>query len=166
MAGPPDVGVEGTTGEVRLQLSRNYAILIDVFDDTDQKIRSGLLGLVSLEVSSSWIGYSARVGIWLRDTGAKMFNTSRIPQTQCDFLLTKPPPTDHDARRIIVMLHDWFYAVEVLDKDMRILEPAEIEQRLLSVVADADSRLARGEVAPAVGVLTTDDRDRWAEVGV
>ena len=95
-----------------------------------------------------------------------MFNTSRIPQVQCDILSSKPPPTEYDARKIIVMLHDWFYAVEVLDMDMRILEPAEIEQRLLSVVADADSRLARGEVAPAVGVLTTDDRDRWAEVGV
>ena len=166
MAGPPDVGMEGSTREVRLQLSRNYAILIDVFNDTDQKIRSGLLELVSLEVSSSWIKYSTCTGIWLRDTGAKMFNTSRIPQVQCDLLSTKPPPTDHDARRIIVMLHDWFYAVEVLDKDMRIPESAEIEQRLLSVVADADSRLARGEVAPAVGVLTTDDRDRWAEVGV
>ena len=94
-----------------------------------------------------------------------MFNISRIPQLGCDVLTTKPPPADHDARKILVMLHDWFYAVEVFDKDMRMLEPAEIERRLLSVVADADHRLAQGEVATAVSVLTTDDRDRWAEVG-
>lgn len=109
---------------------------------------------------------SARIGIWLRDTAAKMFNVSRLPQLKCDVLSTKPPPTDHDARKVLVMLHDWFYAVEVLDKDTRMLGPAEIERRLLSVVADADSRLAQGEVPTAVSVLTTDDRDRWAEVSL
>ncbi|KAH9917835.1 acyltransferase ChoActase/COT/CPT [Fomitopsis serialis] len=87
-----------------------------------------------------------RAGIWLRDVAAKMFNVSRLPHAN-----------------IVVLLHDWFYAIEVLDEDKRMLQPAEIERRLLAVVADADGRLKRGEVAPAVGVLTADDRDRWAE---
>ena len=128
-------------------------------------IRLESLELVSVDGILSWASHSMHVGLWLRDTGAKMFNISRIPRLGCDILTTKPPPTDHDARKVLVMLHDWFYAVEVFDKDMRMLEPAEIERRLLSVVADADHRLAQGEVATAVSVLTTDGRDRWAEVG-
>ncbi|TFY60452.1 hypothetical protein EVJ58_g5142 [Rhodofomes roseus] len=104
-----------------------------------------------------------RAGVWLRDTAAKMFNVSRLPQADCDTLSTTPSYTDPDAHKIIVMLHDWFYAVDVLEEDKRVLQPAEIERRLLAVVADADGRLKRGEIAPAVGVLTADDRDRWTE---
>ena len=63
------------------------------------------------------------------------------------------------------MIHDWFYVVGVLDKDLRVLEPAEIERRLLAVVADVNTRLSQGRAATAISVLTADDRDRWAEVG-
>lgn len=93
-----------------------------------------------------------------------MFNISRLPQPKCDVLSTKPLPTDHDARKVVVMLHDWFYAVEVLDKDLRMLKPAEIERRLLAVVADVNTRLSQGRAATAVSVLTADGRDRWTEV--
>ncbi|KAI0734125.1 acyltransferase ChoActase/COT/CPT [Fomitopsis betulina] len=104
-----------------------------------------------------------RAGIWLRDTAAKMFNISRLPQPTCDALSTRPSTVDHDARKILVMIHDWFYVVEVLDKDLRVLEPAEIERRLLAVVADVNTRLSQGRAATAISVLTADDRDRWAE---
>jgi hypothetical protein len=42
--------------------------------------------------------------------------------------------------------------------------PAELERRLRCVARDAAKRLASGEKAIPVGVLSSDGRDRWAEV--
>ena len=58
-----------------------------------------------------------------------------------------------------MMASNWTYAVEVIDANGGIASPALLEQRLLAVVEDVRSRLARGERAVPVGVLTTDDRD-------
>lgn len=62
------------------------------------------------------------------------------------------------------MVADWLYAVEVANLDGRPLPPATLERRLLAVVQDAQSRLAAGEHAVPVSVLTTDERDQWAKV--
>ena len=62
------------------------------------------------------------------------------------------------------MVADWLYAVEVANLDGRPLPPATLERRLLAVVQDAKSRLAAGEHAVPVSVLTTDERDQWAKV--
>ena len=64
------------------------------------------------------------------------------------------------------MASNWTYAVEVIDANGGIASPALLEQRLLAVVEDVQSRLARGERAVPVGVLTTDDRDQWAKVSI
>jgi hypothetical protein len=45
------------------------------------------------------------------------------------------------------------------------ISPVELERRLSSVARDAAQRLASGERAVPVGVLSSDGRDRWAEVG-
>jgi hypothetical protein len=42
--------------------------------------------------------------------------------------------------------------------------PAELERRLHCIARDAAKRLASGERAIPVGVLSSDGRDRWAEV--
>ena len=63
-----------------------------------------------------------------------------------------------------MLIHDFFYAVEVYDELRKPHDPAKIERRLWSCVRDVERRLALGERAKPVGVLTTDDRDRWTEV--
>ena len=64
------------------------------------------------------------------------------------------------------MLADWMYAVEVVGADGVPLNAPIIERRLRAVVRDARKRLADGERAVPVGVLTTDERDHWADVSV
>jgi carnitine O-acetyltransferase len=44
------------------------------------------------------------------------------------------------------------------------IPPAELERRLRCVARDAAQRLAGGEKAVPIGVLSSDGRDRWAEV--
>ncbi|KZT00792.1 acyltransferase ChoActase/COT/CPT [Laetiporus sulphureus 93-53] len=106
---------------------------------------------------------NTRAGIWLRDTAGKMFNIARLPRPGSDTLSSFPTPGDHDARKLIVHAYDWLYAIEVLDENMQSLPPALIERRLKAIVADVERRLARGERAVPVSVLTTDERDRWTE---
>ncbi|OSX58854.1 hypothetical protein POSPLADRAFT_1151685 [Postia placenta MAD-698-R-SB12] len=106
---------------------------------------------------------TTRAGIWLRNTTAKIFSISRVPQTRCDTLSPLPAPTDSDARKLLVLVHDWFYAVEVVDDDSRFLSSDELERRLSAVVADVVARLENGEHAVPVCVLSADDRDRWTE---
>jgi hypothetical protein len=63
-----------------------------------------------------------------------------------------------------VLIHDFFYSVEVYDESRKPHDPAVIERRLWSCARDVERRLASGERAKPIGILTTDDRDRWAEV--
>ncbi|KAH9935245.1 acyltransferase ChoActase/COT/CPT [Amylocystis lapponica] len=106
---------------------------------------------------------TTRQGIWLHDTTAQIFNICRIPQLQCDTFSSPPPTSSPNARKVLVILHDWFYAVEVLDQNLTPISPDEIERRLNAVVADVGARLERSETAVPVGVLSADDRDRWAK---
>jgi len=70
------------------------------------------------------------------------------------------------------MVHDWCYSVVVYhppssnnpNKPGELLSPGEIEARLRAVVIDVESRLSNGEKALPVGVLSSDERDRWATV--
>lgn len=63
-----------------------------------------------------------------------------------------------------MLIRDFFYAIEVYDESRKPHDPATIERRLWSCVRDAERRLASGERAKPIGILTTDGRDRWAEV--
>lgn len=70
-----------------------------------------------------------------------------------------------NKRKVVVLIHDFFYAIEVYDKKWSKVSPAEIEKQLLACVQDVELRL-RDETATPIGVLTADHRDRWAEVSL
>jgi len=68
------------------------------------------------------------------------------------------------------MLHNWCYSVVVYEppvngsKALRLSSLGDIEARLRAVVLDVEERLAKGEKALPIGVLSADDRDKWAQV--
>ena len=93
-----------------------------------------------------------------------MWNIARIPRPSCDVHTVKPDLASSDARSIVVLIHDFFYVVEVYDESCKPHAPATIERRLWSCLRDVKRRLASGERAKPIGILTTDDRDRWSEV--
>ena len=95
---------------------------------------------------------------------SRMFNTARIPQQHCDTLSPKPSSDSENARKVLVMIDDWMYAVEVYAADMSPLQPAELERRLLEAVKDVDTRSRAGERPVPVGILSSDNRDTWATV--
>ena len=102
--------------------------------------------------------------MWLNHVNNNMWNFARVPRPNCDVLTQKPQLSSPDARSIIVLIHDFFYVVEVYDENCKPLSPAVIERRVWSCVRDVDRRLASGERAKPIGILSTDHRDRWAEV--
>ncbi|KAI0749339.1 acyltransferase ChoActase/COT/CPT [Daedaleopsis nitida] len=106
---------------------------------------------------------TTRTGLWFRHAALQFCNTCRVPQHGCDRFAPAPSATDPDAHKILVIAADWLYAVDVLDGHGEPLSPASIERKLCAIVRDVESRLAKGESATPVSVLTTDNRDRWAE---
>ncbi|EJF64957.1 acyltransferase ChoActase/COT/CPT [Dichomitus squalens LYAD-421 SS1] len=105
---------------------------------------------------------TTRTGLWFRHAALQSFHKCRIPQRGCDRLSTVPSPSDPSSRKLLVMVADWMYAVDVVDSDGGSLPPNTIEKRLRVIVQDAEARLERGERPVPIGVLTTDDRDIWA----
>jgi Choline/Carnitine o-acyltransferase len=105
-----------------------------------------------------------RPGLWFQEAVAKIFNTCRIPQPHCDTLSPQPPAHVPNARKIMVMVNDWTYAVEVYDENRLLLSADNIEQRLRSVVQDATQRIQAGEKSVPVGILSADHRDTWTNV--
>lgn len=112
------------------------------------------------------------VGSWLLEAVGSMFNVSRIPEPFCDTISEPPLPTSRGARSILVMVHNWCYSMVVYQpsspenssSQYTLLQPGEIEARFRAIVLDIESRLAKGEKPLPVGVLSADERDRWAEV--
>ena len=102
--------------------------------------------------------------VWLNNSNRRMWNIARVPRPGCDILTDKPQLYSPDARSIIVLIHDFFYVVEVYDESCKPHDPATIERRLWSCVHDVERRLASGERAKPIGILTADDRDRWTAV--
>ncbi|KAG6813949.1 hypothetical protein H0H92_005204 [Tricholoma furcatifolium] len=111
---------------------------------------------------------TTRTGIWLRRSTAKMFNSGRIPAPYCDIICSPPPPDSPDARKLLISIHNWFYAIDVYHQPEsssnipQLLSPREIAIRIRAVVLDVEQRLANGEKALPIGVLSADDRDTWA----
>jgi hypothetical protein len=87
-----------------------------------------------------------------------------VPRPNFDVHTAKPELSSPDARSIIVLIHDFFYVVEVYDEFCKRHSPGVIERRLWSCARDVERRLGSGERAKPIGILGTDDRDRWAEV--
>ncbi|EPQ54332.1 acyltransferase ChoActase/COT/CPT [Gloeophyllum trabeum ATCC 11539] len=102
---------------------------------------------------------TTRAGIWYQHAFSKVFNMCRIPRLRCDGLSAAPS----SARcQIFVMIHDWFYAVEVANQEGDPVPVHDIEARLRSIVKDVQERLRKAEKAVPVGVLSAVDRDTWA----
>lgn len=101
-----------------------------------------------------------------------MFNIARIPEPHCDTFSEPPHPSSPAARSILLMLHDWCYSVMVYRPPCsdstrpKLLSPGEIEARIRAVVLDVEQRIASGEKPLPVGVLSADERDRWANVSL
>lgn len=98
-----------------------------------------------------------------------MFNVTRIPEPICDTISEPPCRSSPEARAILLMIHNWCYSVTVYQKEestsqLILLSPGEIEARFRAVVLDVETRLANGEKAFPIGVLSADERDRWANV--
>lgn len=105
------------------------------------------------------------VGLWIRHATSNMFNSCRVPQLKCD-KLTRPDLSSADSRKVLVMLYDWCYAIEVCDQTRKTFDFSELENRLTAIVKDANHRLAKGEKAVPVGILSADSRDEWAAVSI
>ncbi|KIM64248.1 hypothetical protein SCLCIDRAFT_115593 [Scleroderma citrinum Foug A] len=107
---------------------------------------------------------TTRVGIWLRRCTSVVFNTCRIPQRGCD---TLAPPAAHTSpwtSNIVVMAHDFFYTLRVVEaKNGTPLGVDEIERGIRCIILDVLRRRRKGETAVRVGVLSSDDRDEWAK---
>ncbi|KAG2146165.1 acyltransferase ChoActase/COT/CPT [Suillus bovinus] len=105
---------------------------------------------------------TTRTGVWLLTNTEKMFNTCRLPRTGADVLATRNPSSEY-AQDIMLMLYDFVYTVRVCEDDRTPLPVQTIEDRIRAVVLDVIKRMESGESAVPVGVLTSDDRDCWAE---
>ncbi|KAH8117830.1 carnitine acetyltransferase [Phellopilus nigrolimitatus] len=105
---------------------------------------------------------TTRTGLWMRDTVPRMFNVCRIPQNNCDKLSSPQLPSPYH-NKVLVMIHDWIYVLDVYDSEPLETEHRELERRIRDVVIDAEGRLMSGERAPPVAVLSSDDRETWAK---
>lgn len=82
----------------------------------------------------------------------------------CDVLAPLPLRGSPESRKIVLMLRDWCYAVDVLDDTDTSASASKIETCIWKVIHDVNLRQQRGEKAVPVGVLTAHDRNSWAEV--
>ncbi|KAG5646991.1 hypothetical protein DXG03_001715 [Asterophora parasitica] len=110
---------------------------------------------------------TTRTGVWLRQSTSKMFNIGRIPTPYCDIICEPASSTSADSRKLLLTIHNWFYAIPVYHPHNsptdtpRLMTPGEIAAGLKAVVLDVEQRLANGERATPIGVLSADNRDRW-----
>ncbi|EJD06449.1 carnitine acetyltransferase [Fomitiporia mediterranea MF3/22] len=105
---------------------------------------------------------TTHTGKWMRHTVPRMFNVCRIPRPVCD-RLSHSQPSAPSKNKVMVMLHDWIYVVDVYDGGNTNIGHIELEKRIRDIVLDADRRLASGERALPIGVLTSDNRDNWTQ---
>ena len=65
------------------------------------------------------------------------------------------------------MAHDFFYTLRVVEAESGApLDVDKIECGIRCIVLDVLRRKRKGETAVRVGVLSSDDRDKWAKVGL
>jgi len=129
-----------------------------------QLLRRAVTKLVDGLIRSEGLPELTKTQMWLNNVNRKMWNFARVPRPNCDVLTAEPQLSSPDARSVIVLIHDFFYVVEVYDESCKPHSPGVIERRLWSCVRDVERRLASGERVKPIGILGTDDRDRWAEV--
>lgn len=89
----------------------------------------------------------------------RMFNSCRVPGTECDSIETYGA----DQRHIAVLRNNCILSVEVLDEGGRIKPISDIIQQLEDCIELSSSPFDL-DVYPAVSVLTSEDRTVWAKV--
>lgn len=82
-----------------------------------------------------------------------LFNTSRIPELEKDVIFH-----DSSAKHLVILRKGHFYAFDVLDANDSIRSPREIAACLKAILEDD-----RPPNKHPVGVLTTSERDQWAQ---
>lgn len=83
-----------------------------------------------------------------------LFNTTRIPETDKDRLLTNPK-----GKHITVQYKGHFYAFRVLTDDNQILPPEQILFHIKEILND---NVTQNEYP--IGILTTLERNKWATI--
>ncbi|KAF8529840.1 acyltransferase ChoActase/COT/CPT [Gautieria morchelliformis] len=91
------------------------------------------------------------------------FYRCRIPVESCDVLASLPSRGSSESRKIVLMLRDWFYTIDILDDTDTPTPVSKIESCIWAAIHDADHRQQQGEMAIPVGVLTAHDRNSWAK---
>ena len=88
------------------------------------------------------------------DSYQYMFNCCRIPEKPADFPRKFAPENKH----LVVVRKGQFYKV-VHEVDGKQLSTREFEEQFRRVL-----ELAKGKSVPAVGALTSENRDIWTDV--
>ncbi|KAJ3073133.1 Carnitine O-acetyltransferase mitochondrial [Podochytrium sp. JEL0797] len=83
-----------------------------------------------------------------------MFSTSRIPQEAVD-AVSEPVESKH----IVVMIKNQMYKLEIVDSEGKMATLKELQRLLFAIGASS----LETEVQPNVGLLTSTNRNEWAE---
>ena len=89
------------------------------------------------------------------DSYKYMFNNCRIPKKPSDIEIAYDP-TQHT--HIVAIRKNKFYVIDTIHNGQQ-LSTKELEQQFERVI-----KTAGNEQGPAVGALTTENRDNWTEV--
>ncbi|XP_059489582.1 choline O-acetyltransferase isoform X2 [Neocloeon triangulifer] len=92
----------------------------------------------------------------------RLLTTCRVPSVPRDMLITEPC-SPRSQEHIIVACKNQFYVI-FLKKDGCAVGEDLIAAAVQGIVKDATARSSMNGLQPAVGLLTTDRRDTWAQV--
>lgn len=92
------------------------------------------------------------------------FHRCRIPLPQCDALAALPQRGAPNARKVVLMLRNWLYSIEVVQSEENPISVGDIEAKIWDAIHDTNRRQSLGEKAIPIGILTAHDRDSWQKV--
>lgn len=88
----------------------------------------------------------------------RIFSSNRIPQKECDRLMSYGQE-ENPPKHIVVARNNQFYRLEVYDSQGNPLPVSSLFHSLKQIVSDSETY----KDEPPIGVLTTENRDIWAE---
>ncbi|KAJ8921098.1 hypothetical protein NQ315_015896 [Exocentrus adspersus] len=80
----------------------------------------------------------------------KIFGTCRVPGEKLDSLQYNP-----ESRHIVIVKNNNFFKLEIVNSNGEVPSPTQLISHLELILLEAD------EVGPAVGVLSSENRDNW-----
>lgn len=93
---------------------------------------------------------------------ARMFNCCRIPGEECDRMEVYPAAGPSSAKHIVVLRNDRIVRMQVLDSETSAILPFADLARGFERCIELSSNLFDLDRAPAVSVLTSEERHIWA----